>query len=246
MDTNQGMHREGVEDVEDVKALLERNRIGPKTLKRIFAGIVSALVLPGGADARHLMGAHAGNRIYLRWKFVRSKPTFTGAALIDSYGTVFESAGVVDCDWSGGLFLAAEHFINQRPATPQDVRVALEQKCTQAQRSERRRLKRQQAVKGRRRGKGARPAMQCISLRVPVAVLAHWRASGKGWQQRMRAILSQPNAETAIPTPKRTRSPKGCGRKAINLRLPQSVLARWRATGAGWQSRAVALLSLRQ
>ena len=32
-------------------------------------------------------------------------------------------------------------------------------------------------------------------------------------------------------------------RVAVSLRLPPEVLARWRASGAGWQTRMVALLS---
>jgi uncharacterized protein (DUF4415 family) len=34
-------------------------------------------------------------------------------------------------------------------------------------------------------------------------------------------------------------------RKAISIRLPASVLAKWRATGPGWQSRMAEVLSRR-
>jgi uncharacterized protein (DUF4415 family) len=32
-------------------------------------------------------------------------------------------------------------------------------------------------------------------------------------------------------------------RKLISIRLPESVIARWKATGSGWQTRAAAVLT---
>ena len=41
---------------------------------------------------------------------------------------------------------------------------------------------------------------------------------------------------------KRGRPVQGEPKTAISLRLPDSVLARWKATGPGWQTRMAALL----
>ena len=55
-------------------------------------------------------------------------------------------------------------------------------------------------------------------------------------------------AQLACAVLKRSGKPVGRPRAenprvAVSLRLPPEVLARWRASGAGWQTRMVALLS---
>lgn len=42
----------------------------------------------------------------------------------------------------------------------------------------------------RRRGKGKKPAKQRVTLRIPPDVVERWRATGKGWQSRMVALVS--------------------------------------------------------
>jgi uncharacterized protein (DUF4415 family) len=64
-----------------------------------------------------------------------------------------------------------------------------------------------------RRGRGPqkRPTKQMVSLRLDVAVLEQWRATGKGWQGRMNATLA-----THAPRPRgaRTASPRRVKRTA--------------------------------
>jgi len=48
-------------------------------------------------------------------------------------------------------------------------------------------------IEARKRGRPvAGEAKTAISLRVPVSVLEHWKASGPGWQTRMVERLAQP------------------------------------------------------
>jgi uncharacterized protein (DUF4415 family) len=46
-----------------------------------------------------------------------------------------------------------------------------------------------------------------------------------------------------LPTRKRGRPVVGEAKTAVSLRVPDSVLARWRASGVGWQTRAAAVLA---
>jgi len=140
--------------------------------------------------------------------------------------------------------LAAEHRIGRRTVTLAELRAAeLTAFFRPKPWPDGERQAQRPRVPGNRRGKGNKPAMVQVTLRVPAAVLHRWQAGGRGWQGRMRMALSAPAAETDIQTTRRTRSAKGEGGKLISLRMPQAVRARWQATGAGWQSRAVALLS---
>ena len=100
-----------------------------------------------------------------------------------------------------------------------------------------------QRVPGRKRGKGRKPAAVQVTLRLAPDVLARWRATGPGWHSRMVAQSAQPDAAAGTPAPRRTRSAKGQGGVLVSLRIPPLALARWRATGAGWQSRIAALLA---
>lgn len=47
----------------------------------------------------------------------------------------------------------------------------------------------------------------------------------------------------AMLAPRRGRPPKPDARTQLTLRIPPSVLARWKATGPGWQTRMVERLS---
>lgn len=94
------------------------------------------------------------------------------------------------------------------------------------------------------------------TLRIPHSVLKRWRGSGKGWQTRMVERLAAQGSEAraddapglrldlpAPPPRKRGLPALGDVSESITLRIPQDVLARWKATGRGWQTRMVARLS---
>ena len=55
--------------------------------------------------------------------------------------------------------------------------------------------------------------------------------------------LTDAEWEAVRPTVRRGRPPVDAPRQATTLRLPPDVLARWRASGKGWQSRAAELLA---
>lgn len=90
-----------------------------------------------------------------------------------------------------------------------------------------------------------------ISLRVPRSVLKRWRGTGKGWQTRMAERLAEPlpaDADAALPFPppakrKRGQVTPGDAREPVSLRLPPDVLARWKASGSGWQTRMLERLA---
>jgi uncharacterized protein (DUF4415 family) len=78
------------------------------------------------------------------------------------------------------------------------------------------------------------------------------RKRGEGrtdWARARREIAKDPQAaednrrigETIAR--KRGRPVQGERKQAISLRVPESVLARWKATGPGWQTRMVERLS---
>ncbi len=54
-------------------------------------------------------------------------------------------------------------------------------------------MKRAGAVIGtvRRRGPNKRPVKASTTLRLPADTLARWKATGKGWQTRMAAVLEK-------------------------------------------------------
>ena len=99
---------------------------------------------------------------------------------------------------------------------------------------------------------GARAAQ--FSLRVPGSVLKRWQHAGKGWQTRMAQRLAtlecehQPTSAldlAFLPTTRRKRGQvePSDSKTPICLRLPPDVLARWKATGPGWQTCMVARLA---
>ena len=57
-------------------------------------------------------------------------------------------------------------------------------------------------------------------------------------------VISEPQSKKLSMGSKRGRPKLDNPKVAISLRLPTEVLARWKATGAGWQTRMVE--SLRQ
>lgn len=72
----------------------------------------------------------------------------------------------------------------------------------------------------RRRGRGPQktPTKQMVSLRLDVAVLERFRATGKGWQSRMNATLAahaprarRPRTKTRTPTRTRRTSERTKG-----------------------------------
>lgn len=195
------------------------------------------------------MGTLFGARCYVRWRAVRNGVQVLAFALLRDgrWDAAGDSVHESEHDWTGGLWLAAIHYIGKDPATLEEVRAAslealkpgsfvqqLKAACAAQVR---------QRVPGRKRGKGRKPAAVQVTLRLAPDVLARWRATGPGWHSRMVAQIAQPDAAAGTPAPRRTRSAKGQGGVLVSLRIPPLALARWRATGAGWQSRIAALLA---
>lgn len=195
------------------------------------------------------MGILFGARCYVRWRAVRNGVQVLAFALLRDgrWEATCDPAHESEHDWTGGLWLAAIHYIGKDPATLEEVRAAslealkpgsfvqqLKAACAAQVR---------QSVPGRKRGKGRKPAAVQVTLRLAPDVLARWRATGPGWHSRMVARIAQPDAAAGTTTPRRTRSAKGQGGVLVSLRIPPLALARWRATGAGWQSRIAALLA---
>lgn len=78
------------------------------------------------------------------------------------------------------------------------------------------------------------------------------RARGGGrsdWARVRRAVNGDPKAVAMnrkigeLVARKRGRPVTGEAKEAISLRVPQSVLQRWKASGPGWQTRMVERLS---
>lgn len=197
----------------------------------------------------HTMGMLFGARCYVRWRAGSDGVQVVAFALLRDgrWEATCDPAHESEHDWTGGLWLAAIHYIGKDPATLEEVRAASlealklgtfvqQLKAACAAQVPRR-------VPGRKRRKGRKPAAVQVTLRLVPDVLARWRATGPGWQSRMVALIAQPDAATATPTPRRTRSAKGQGGVLVSLRIPPLALARWRATGAGWQSRIAVLLA---
>lgn len=63
----------------------------------------------------------------------------------------------------------------------------------------------------KRRGLGAKPAKEAVSLRLEAATLAGWKATGRGWQTRMAALLTQrmPKVAKAPKVAHADQGPKG-------------------------------------
>lgn len=211
---------------------------------RVFDGPTSTLRVAGTPDTFHAMGMLSGRRCYVMWRRnPAGKRHFLGFALRDQATTRWDATEGADYDWTGGMLLAAEHRIGPTLATLQELRAAElaaffspEPWPDGSLRAMRLR------VPGNKRGKGRKPAMVQVSLRMPLATLHRWRDSGPGWQTRMRARLSALHAAAQAPASKRTHSRKGEGGELVSLRLPALVLSRWKATGREWQTRMVALL----
>ena len=91
-----------------------------------------------------------------------------------------------------------------------------------------------------------------VCLRIPYRVEQVWRNTGKGWQTRMARHLSIQENSSA-PKQLQLFPPPGKRKRGdvlpvdaaiqINMRFPQDVLARWKATGPGWQTRMVQRLA---
>lgn len=70
------------------------------------------------------------------------------------------------------------------------------------------------------------------------------------WERVKREANADPEARSmnrktgALIARRRGRPVRGEPKQAISLRVPESVLARWKATGPGWQTRMVERLSL--
>ena len=69
------------------------------------------------------------------------------------------------------------------------------------------------------------------------------------WKRVRQALANDPaaaedNRKIGELIAKRGRPVQGERKAAISLRLPVSVLARWKATGPGWQTRMAERLSL--
>lgn len=212
---------------------------------RVFDGPTSTLRVPGTPDTFHALGMLFGRRCYVMWRRPHGAASqFLEFALRDTTNHLWDATEGADYEWTGGMLLAAEHRIGPTLVTLQELRAAElaaffspEPWPDGSPRAMRPR------VPGNKRGKGKKPAMVQVTLRMPPATLHRWRDSGPGWQTRMRARLSAPHAAAQAPASKRTRSRKGEGGELVSLRLPALVRSRWQATGRGWQSRAVALLS---
>ena len=66
------------------------------------------------------------------------------------------------------------------------------------------------------------------------------------WTEVMvRSAKRFPELPSGLQRKLRGRPVVGEVKAAISLRLPQSTLARWKATGPGWQTRMVQLLAKR-
>lgn len=69
------------------------------------------------------------------------------------------------------------------------------------------------------------------------------------WARVRRKANADPDARAmnrkigALIARRRGRPVQGEPKQAISLRVPESVLARWKATGPGWQTRMVERLS---
>lgn len=69
------------------------------------------------------------------------------------------------------------------------------------------------------------------------------------WKRVRREINADPEARAmnrkigALIARRRGRPIEGEPKQAISLRVPESVLARWKATGPGWQTRMIERLS---
>ena len=69
------------------------------------------------------------------------------------------------------------------------------------------------------------------------------------WERVRQALAADPeavedNRKIGELIAKRGRPVQGERKEAISLRLPVSVLARWKATGPGWQTRMAQRLSV--
>lgn len=73
--------------------------------------------------------------------------------------------------------------------------------------------------------------------------------SRSDWERVRREANADPQARAdnrkagALLSRKRGRPVEGERKQAISLRVPESVLRRWKATGPGWQTRMVERLS---
>lgn len=69
------------------------------------------------------------------------------------------------------------------------------------------------------------------------------------WKRVKREANADPEARSmnrkigALIARRRGRPVRGEPKQAISLRVPESVLARWKATGPGWQTRMIERLS---
>jgi uncharacterized protein (DUF4415 family) len=230
----------------ECEVFLQSIGLRPADLAQVFNGPTASLPLHDGIErgARrfHAMGVLARRRCYIQWREGKSTRTVFGFAVLEPYG--WESmAEILDPTWPGGLWLAATHRIGAELVTmqeAQDAALALYQGSAAHSQAKAGAL--QQTLK-RTRGKGKKPASVPVTLRIAPDVLAHWRATGPGWQTRMKARAAMPDTAIGTQLPNRTRSPKGRGKHSISLRIPMRVLARWRSTGSGWQARMVAQMS---
>ncbi|MBI2399100.1 MAG: BrnA antitoxin family protein [Xanthomonadales bacterium] len=87
-----------------------------------------------------------------------------------------------------------------------------------------------------------RAAALAAAAKTPVRDIDNPRTEVSEWDD---AILSRSVPELrAKLAQRRTRGPgKQAARTPLTLRIPPDVLARWRATGPGWQTRMVERLS---
>jgi uncharacterized protein (DUF4415 family) len=65
--------------------------------------------------------------------------------------------------------------------------------------------------KRRLRGPQKAPTKEIITIRLDLETLNKWRATGKGWQTRMRDLL----AHSAVPRPSRTPNQKTRPARAV-------------------------------
>ncbi|RZS57142.1 BrnA antitoxin family protein [Sphaerotilus mobilis] len=65
----------------------------------------------------------------------------------------------------------------------------------------------------------------------------------KGQWRVGERVLTQPEGMAALKKARRGRPPAANPREPVTLRLDAQTLARWRASGKGWQTRAAAALA---
>lgn len=245
------MHAHGLK-LEDLQRVADgpTSTLGAAHFRRF--GPAHALRTTGGLSATlhfHTMGMLDGDRCYIRWHVEPNGVRVVALALLrgSRWDVACDPAHDSEHDWTGGLWLAATHYIGDYPATLEEVRAAsialLDRGSFVQQPNAASALQVRPSVPRRKRGKGRKPAAVQVTLRLAPDVLARWRATGPGWHSRMVARIAQPDAATKTQAPRRTRSAKGQGGVLVSLRIPPLALARWRAIGAGWQSRIAALLA---